>query len=77
VSDENLWDVDTMNACTRVATVGGTNYVCRSHEGGVHHFATTLLDPCPAPFCRLPAGHRSLHDVPFGKPAYSDAEETP
>lgn len=47
-------------------------YPCRSHEGGVHRFLARL-DPCPAPWCRLPAGHRELHDIPPGTVEIHDA----
>jgi len=56
-------------ACHLVAVVGGTRYPCTGkHEDGNHHFAADLPDPCDAPFCRLSAGHRSLHDIPSGHP---------
>ena len=47
-------------------------YPCRSHEGGVHRFLARL-DACPAPWCRLPKGHRELHDIPPGMVEYHDA----
>jgi hypothetical protein len=47
-------------------------YPCRSHEGGVHRFLARL-DACPAPWCRLPAGHRELHDIPPGTVELHDA----
>jgi hypothetical protein len=50
-----------------------TWYPCRSHEGGVHRFPARLDDPCPAPWCRLPAGHRELHDIPAGRAEIHDA----
>jgi len=49
-----------------------TWYPCRSHEGGVHRFLARL-DACPAPWCRLPAGHRELHDIPCGTVEIHDA----
>jgi hypothetical protein len=52
--------------CALVAMVGTDRYPCRSHEGGAHHFAAHW-PACPAPFCRTPPGHRSLHDIPSGK----------
>jgi hypothetical protein len=62
------------HSCTRVAIVGGIRYPCRSHEGDVHHFAAHW-PACPAPFCRLEPGHRGLHDIPFGKAEYADAQD--
>jgi hypothetical protein len=53
------------HTCAKVATVGKDRYPRRSHEGGVHHFAAHW-PACPAPFCKLPPDHRSLHDVPSG-----------
>jgi hypothetical protein len=47
-------------------------YPCRSHDGGVHHFAA-CWPACPAPWCRLPNGHRGLHDIPSGTVEIHDA----
>jgi hypothetical protein len=50
-------------------------YPCRSHEGDVHRFLARL-DPCPAPWCRLPASHAiegTMHDIPGGTVEYHDA----
>ena len=54
-----------ISACSLVAFVGENRYPCRSHDDGKHHFAAHW-PACPAPFCRLEAGHRGLHDVPSG-----------
>jgi hypothetical protein len=61
-----------MADCTRIAVVGDTAYQCRSHEDDVHHFAVHW-PACPAPWCRLKPGHRTLHDIPSGKPEFKDA----
>jgi hypothetical protein len=69
-----------MNDCTRVATVGETRYPCHHHEdrdGEVHVFKADLPDPCTAPYCRLPAGHRTLHDIPSGRATFADAAVVP
>jgi hypothetical protein len=58
--------------CSVVATVGADRYPCRSHEGGVHHFAAHW-PACPAPFCKQPPDHRGLHDIPSGKAEYVNA----
>lgn len=60
--------MDTATACPAVAVVGTSYYPCRSHEGGIpaHHFAAHW-PPCEAPFCLLPPGHGSLHDIPSGR----------
>jgi hypothetical protein len=53
------------------AVLGGGVYPCTgSHDDGSHHFTAARPDPCQAPWCKLPAGHRSLHDIPSGKPEY-------
>lgn len=49
-----------------------TWFPCRSHKGGVHRFLARL-DACSAPWCRLPAGHRELHDIPSGTVEIHDA----
>jgi hypothetical protein len=49
-------------------------YPCRSHDGGVHHFAAHW-PACPAPWCRLPAAHAAegtMHDIPPGTVEYHD-----
>jgi hypothetical protein len=51
--------------CPVMAEAGTNRYPCRSHEGGVHHFAAHW-PACPAPFCKLPPDHRGLHDIPPG-----------
>jgi hypothetical protein len=53
--------------CQVTAELGGTTYSCQEHKGGKHVFAAHW-PKCPAPWCRLPPGHRSLHDVPAGTP---------
>jgi len=50
-----------------------TWYPCRSHKGGVHRFLARLDDSCPAPWCRLPAGHLELHEIPPGRVEIHDA----
>jgi hypothetical protein len=57
--------------CLVVAIVGDSNYPCRSHEDGKHHFAV-YWPACPAPFCRSQPGHRGLHDVPAGRAVILD-----
>lgn len=50
-------------------------YPCRSHEGGVHHFAAHW-PACPAPWCRLSYSHfqaGTMHDIPGGFVEYHDA----
>ncbi len=50
-------------------------YPCRSHDGGVHHYAA-CWPACPAPFCRLPYSHYeagTMHDIPAGTVEYHDA----
>jgi len=50
-------------------------FPCRSHDGGVHHFAATW-PPCPAPWCRLPYSHYlegTMHDIPSGTVEIHDA----
>ena len=59
--------------CTRIAVVGKTTYPCHHHEAECHVFAADLPDPCPAPYCRLPSGHRTLHDIPAGRATFADA----
>ena len=61
-------------ACTYVALLAGERFPCHSHEGGLHHFAAAIPDPCMAPFCRLPAGHRTLHDIPSGRAEIVEAD---
>jgi hypothetical protein len=65
--------------CLRAAVVVDGDrkvwYPCRSHEGGVHHFAAHW-PACPAPFCRLPYSHceaGTMHDIPSGVVEYHDA----
>ncbi|HEY6493277.1 MAG TPA: hypothetical protein VIZ43_08395 [Trebonia sp.] len=58
----------TEPACNHVAFLGGILYSCTGHEDGSHHFGN---GDCEAAWCRLPAGHRSLHDIPPGKPEFS------
>jgi len=53
--------------CTLVAVIGKDRFPCRRHADGVHWFAAHI-SACPAPFCRLPFGHASLHDIPAGRP---------
>ena len=55
--------------CPMVAIVGADKFPCRSHEGGKHHYAAHW-PACPAPFCKLPPEHRSLHDIPSGDARY-------
>jgi hypothetical protein len=57
------------HTCLVVAVIGTDRYPCLSHEGGIpaHHFAVHW-PPCEAPWCRLPPGHRGLHDIPSGRP---------
>jgi hypothetical protein len=62
------------HACTLVAVVGKSRYPCRRHAAGVHWFAMHE-QACPAPFCRLPFGHNSLHDIPAGRPEVIDTSE--
>lgn len=67
------------HGCLHAAVVvapGGERvwYPCRSHDGGVHHFAARWPD-CQAPWCRLPASHAAegtIHDIPFGTVEYHD-----
>lgn len=66
--------------CLRAAVVvSGERRVwfpCRSHEGGVHHFAAHWPNKCPAPWCRLPYSHYlegTMHDVPSGVVEIHDA----
>ena len=74
-----------MPDCPVIAVVGDDRYPCRSHEGGIpaHHFAA-FWPPCEAPFCKLPPGHGSLHDIPAGEarivapvPTEKDADDRP
>jgi hypothetical protein len=58
--------------CQKVAVVSGNLYPCRSHAGGVHHFAV-YWPACPAGFCKLPPGHRGLHDIPSGSAVVYEA----
>lgn len=58
--------LDIANSCGKVAIVGGRRFPCLSHENGQHHFVAHL-PACPAPFCKLPPGHRELHDIPAGR----------
>jgi hypothetical protein len=53
--------------CQVTAELGGATYPCQEHRDGKHVFAAHW-PKCPAPWCRLPPGHRSLHDVPAGTP---------
>lgn len=57
-----------MHDCPVVARINGDYFPCQSHEGGIpaHHFAAHW-PPCEAPFCKLPPGHRELHDIPSGR----------
>jgi hypothetical protein len=57
-----------MTKCLVVAEIGDDLYPCQSHEGGIpaHHFAMHW-PPCEAPWCKLPPGHRELHDIPSGE----------
>jgi hypothetical protein len=66
------------HVCLRAAVVVDGDrrvwYPCRSHADGKHHFAAHW-PPCPAPWCRLPTGHRELHDIPSGTVEYHDTIE--
>lgn len=62
------------DGCALVAVVGDDLYPCRSHEGYDHHFAAHW-PACPAPFCKLPPGHRELHDIPFGEAGVMSAQD--
>lgn len=58
------------------AVVGTDVFPCTgNHDDGFHHFAFRA-DQCPAPFCKLANGHRSLHDIPSGKAEYRTRETT-
>jgi hypothetical protein len=57
----------TGDGCGLVALVGDDLYPCHGgHKTGDHIFAARL-PACPAPFCKLPPGHRDLHDIPSGQ----------
>lgn len=56
------------HACDLVAVIGTVRYPCYRHQDGVHWFGANGMNTCAAPFCRLPHGHRELHDIPAGKP---------
>jgi hypothetical protein len=65
--------------CLRAAVVAyqdrRTWFPCRSHDGGVHHYAAHW-PACPAPFCKLPYSHYeagTMHDIPCGTVEYHDA----
>jgi hypothetical protein len=60
-----------MPDCSVVAMVGDDRYPCRSHKGRVHHFAAHW-PACPAGYCKLPPGHRGLHDIPSGRARIAD-----
>lgn len=69
----------TAHACLHAAVVVDGHrrvwYPCRSHEGGVHHFAAHW-PACPAGWCRLPYSHHlagTMHDIPGGTVEYHDA----
>lgn len=47
-------------------------YPCRSHEGGVHHFAARW-PACPTAWCRLRPEPGHLHDIPSGTVELHDA----
>jgi hypothetical protein len=68
--------VVTAKPCTRVAVVGGYVYPCRLDADGQHHFAMHWPS-CNAPFCLLPPGHSSLHDIPSGRAEFMDATAAP
>lgn len=57
--------------CEFTAILGGLAYPCWNHDDGQHHFAARW-PACPAPYCRLAPGHRTLHDIPPGRPVISD-----
>jgi hypothetical protein len=59
--------------CKRIALVGTDRYRCQAHEDGFHCYAAHW-PACPAPFCKLPPGHRGLHDIPSGDVEYTDTE---
>jgi|HubBroStandDraft_3_1064219.scaffolds.fasta_scaffold98306_3 hypothetical protein len=61
--------------CTLVAVIGESRYPCIRHEAGVHWFGAHGEHTCAAPFCRLPFGHDSLHDIPGGRPVVIDTSK--